>query len=129
MQLNFEVDHTICSFLDPTMTMQLAISCRLWRNIVTMTLPRIRIALKGLMDEYGDRHEMFSAQLFNVFELEEVEPASYLCAIIRDLSKMLLSSCKVRKIRQLRTIENQLYNMRYSPYYLSELVGFIWIRV
>ena len=42
---------------------------------------------------------------------------------------MLLSGCKVRKVRQLRPIEKELYNLRYSPYYLSVLVGILWIRV
>ena len=108
--------------------MQVVSSCRLWRNVARMTLPRVRVALKSLVEEYGDRHEMFGTHLFDVFKYFQLELANYLCDIIRDLAKMLLSGCKVRKERQLRTIEN-VCHMRYSPYYLSELVGFIWIRV
>ena len=129
MQLNFEVDHIICSFLDPTMTMQLVSSCRLLRHVARTTLPRLRIALKVLVDEYGDRHEMFGAKLLSEFEFFQLKLANYLCDIIRDLAKMLLSGCKVRKVRQLRPIEKELYNLRYSPYYLSVLVGILWIRV
>ena len=110
------------------MTMQLASSCTLWRHVARTSLPRLRIALKVLVDEYGDRHEMFGAQLVSEFEFFQLKLANYLCDIIRDLSKMLLFGCKVRKVRQLRSIEKELYNLCYFPYY-SELVGILWIRV
>ena len=127
MQLNFEVCHILCSFLDPNMTMQLVSSCRLLRHVARTTLPRLRIALKVLVDEYGDRHEMFGAKLLSEFEFFQLNLANYLCDIIKDLAEMLLSGCKVRKVRQLRPIEN--YNLFYTPYYFSVLVGILWIRV
>ena len=94
MQLNFETCHIILSFLDPSMAIRLVVSCRLWANIVQMTLPCVRVVLKALVDEWGDIQEMLNFQLLNEYWMYEIDPASYLLDIIKDLARMLLSGCK-----------------------------------